>query len=122
VFGNIARIIISLNIRLVKIGDGDRLGIDDDLDIGDWLRRVIIQSVIRNFEASSQLSGVSNLLDLLAEIELRIGESGLARVFPDRGLSDGRRHLILRWLNCLGKNLKFLEIYLPFLRFSVDSS
>jgi hypothetical protein len=42
VFGNIARIIISLDIRLVKIGDGDRLGIDDDLDIGDWLRRVII--------------------------------------------------------------------------------
>ena len=41
-FGNIARIIISLDFRLVKVGIGDRLGIEDDLDIGDGLRRIII--------------------------------------------------------------------------------
>jgi hypothetical protein len=55
VFGNIASISILLDLgdRLVKVGIGDRLGIDDDLNIGDGLRRIFIKSVIRNFQASS---------------------------------------------------------------------
>jgi hypothetical protein len=81
VFGNIASISILLDLgdrlvkvgnthRLVNVGIGDRLGIDDDLNIGDGLRRIFIKSVIRNFQASSQLSRVSNLFDVLADIEL----------------------------------------------------
>ena len=83
-FWNIASISILLDLRdrLVRISIGDRLGICDDLDIGDGLRRVIIEAVFRNFELSSQLSRVSNLLDILAGIELRVGESGLAGDFP----------------------------------------
>jgi hypothetical protein len=93
VFGNIASISILLDLgdrlvkvcirhRLVKVGSGDRLGIVDYLDLWDRLRKVIIKAVFRSFELSSQLSRVSNLLDILAGIELRVGESGLAGDFP----------------------------------------
>lgn len=55
----------------------DRLAIAYDLDLWDRMRLVNIKSIIRNFDAPSNHSWVSNLLDLLDYIVLDISGADL---------------------------------------------
>ena len=74
---------VSLEDRLLKVGNGVRLGSINNLDLGDGLRRRLkLANILRGFEASG-LCWVGDYLYLISsDFELGAGESGLAGGFP----------------------------------------
>ena len=74
---------VGIEDRLLKVGNGVRLGSIKNLDFGDGLRRrVKLANIFGGFEASG-LCWVGDYLELISsDFELGAGESGLAGGFP----------------------------------------